>query len=73
MTQRQEHSYKWVITYGDASLFEYADKSAFVAAIFGGVVFSFDSIERLCVYCAQENKSPFRVAVRKITMGSENN
>lgn len=64
---------KWVVTYGDASLFEYADKSAFVAAIFGGVVFSFDSIERLCVYCAQENKSPFRVAVRKITMGSENN
>ena len=64
---------KWVVTYGDELLFERTDKSAFVAAIFGGVVFSFDSIERLCVYCAQENKSPFRVAVRKITMGSENN
>ena len=64
---------KWVVTYGDELLFERADKSAFVATIFGGVVFSFNSIERLCVYCAQENKSPFRVAVRKITMGSENN
>lgn len=59
---------KWVVTYGDELLFERADKSAFVAAIFGGVVFSFDSIERLCAFCAKENKSPFRVAVRKITI-----
>ena len=59
---------KWVVTYGDELLFERADKSAFVAAIFGGVVFSFDSIEQLCAFCAKENKSPFRVAVRKITI-----
>ena len=62
---------KWNVVYGDSELFNHAEKSAFVAARFGGNVFSFDSIEELCSHCAGENKTPFRVSVRKMVINNE--